>query len=146
MGGVYTRIQELLDRWQDGRVKLYLTDRALNFRKAHAELFRQGDYLPLVITGDRSQHVVAYARRKGSAWTLVAVPRLVASLCAAEEPPLGEDVWGDTAIMLPQDAPRSWRNAFTGETVKVSRSSGVQSLHLRDVLLSFPVALLSGGR
>jgi (1->4)-alpha-D-glucan 1-alpha-D-glucosylmutase len=145
-GGVYPHVQELLDQWQDGRVKLYLTDRALNFRKAHAEMFREGDYLPLGVMGDRTQHVVAYARRKGPAWALVAVPRLVTSLCAPEEPPLGANVWRDTAVMLPQDAPETWRDAFTGETVEVSSSPDTRLLHLRDVFRSFPVALLSGGR
>jgi (1->4)-alpha-D-glucan 1-alpha-D-glucosylmutase len=144
--GVYPHIQELLDRWQDGRVKQYVTYKTLNFRRTHAELFHEGDYLPLRIAGDRAKHVVAYARRKGPAWSLVAVPRLLTSLCAPEEPPLGADVWSDTLIMLPQDAPKSWRNVLTGETVKVSRSSETRSLHLRDVFLSFPVGLLSGGK
>jgi (1->4)-alpha-D-glucan 1-alpha-D-glucosylmutase len=70
----------------------------------------------------------------------------VTSLCAPEEPPLGANVWRDTAVMLPQDAPETWRDAFTGETVKVSSSPETRLLHLRDVLRSFPVALLSGGR
>jgi (1->4)-alpha-D-glucan 1-alpha-D-glucosylmutase len=143
-GGVYPHVQELLDRWQDGRVKLYLTHKALSFRKGDAELFREGDYLPLRVAGDRTQHVVAYARRQGPRWVLVAVPRLLTGLCAAGEAPLGAKVWRETVIMLPQDAPESWRNVFTGETISASPSRGVRSLHLRNVFLSFPVALLSG--
>jgi maltooligosyltrehalose synthase len=112
------------------------------FRKSQPDLFREGDYLPLTVRGDCAEHIVAFARRKGPRWVLVAVPRLLAGLCPAGEPPLGAKVWRETVIMLPQDVPESWRNVFTGETVNVLPSPGMRSVPVRDVFLSFPVALL----
>ena len=52
----------LVDSKADGRIKLYLTHRALRFRRDHAELFRAGSYVPLEATGDAGEHIVAFAR------------------------------------------------------------------------------------
>src|SRR5207244_2256588 len=40
-------IATLLRRWHDGRVKLYATWKTLALRNRFAELFRDGDYVPL---------------------------------------------------------------------------------------------------
>jgi (1->4)-alpha-D-glucan 1-alpha-D-glucosylmutase len=135
-------LQELITHWQDGRIKLYLTAKALNLRKEHPEIFLDGDYLPLRGHGPAEEHVVAYARRRGPAWALVAVPRLVAGLCAPDEAPLGQEVWGDTGVVLPRRAPQSWHNVLTGETLDAARSPRAMILSLAEVLRSFPVALL----
>jgi (1->4)-alpha-D-glucan 1-alpha-D-glucosylmutase len=141
--GVAPLVQELLSHWQDGRIKLYLIHKTLGFRRAHPELFLEGDYLPLPGHGAAKEHVVAFARRRGATWALVAAPRLIAKLCAPGEAPLGPTVWGDTSILLPRKAPQSWRNVLTGEILNADRSSRAMELHLGDVLRSFPVALLS---
>jgi (1->4)-alpha-D-glucan 1-alpha-D-glucosylmutase len=138
-------LRDLLTNWQDGRTKLYLTYKALGFRKAHPDVFLEGDYLPLSGKGPAEEHVVAFARRLGTMWALVAVPRLVTKLCPPGEAPLGESVWDDTAIVLPRKAPQSWRNILTGEAVSAERSPRAVGLHLRDVFRSFPVALLFAG-
>jgi (1->4)-alpha-D-glucan 1-alpha-D-glucosylmutase len=134
---------ELLSTWPDGRIKLYLTYKALHFRRAHRELFQAGEYIPLEATGPLCRHVCAFARRAGDAWVLVAVPRLMASLdCrrAQLEPPLGEKVWGETALVLPGQAPARWINVFTGERMRVPEES---TLPLAEVFGHFPVALLN---
>ena len=46
----------------DERLKLLVTQRLLDFRRAHAELFTQGAYRPLDARGPRADHVVAFAR------------------------------------------------------------------------------------
>ena len=136
--GVAPLLRELLTHWQDGRIKLYVTSKTLNFRRDNPDLFLRGDYVPLRGRGPGAERVVAYARRQGTTWALVAVPRLMTRLCPPGEAPLGETVWGDTGIVLPRRAPQSWRNVLTGENVNAERV-----LLLRDVLRSFPVALLS---
>jgi (1->4)-alpha-D-glucan 1-alpha-D-glucosylmutase len=141
--GVPPLLRQLLSRWQDGRIKLYLTSKALNFRKEHPDLFLGGAYLPLRIHGPVEEHVVAYIRRQGTVWALVVVPRLVTKLCAPGEAPLGQAVWGDTSILLPRKAPPSWCNVLTGEVLDTDRSPRAVVLGLEDVLRSFPVALLS---
>jgi (1->4)-alpha-D-glucan 1-alpha-D-glucosylmutase len=140
---------ELLEHWRDGRVKLHVTRTALATRAAQRELFTNGDYLPLEVAGEHAEHVIAFARRRADEWALVVVPRWLARLALLRhapadglppcEPPLGQDVWGDTRVELPADAPRSWRNALTGETVL----AGDEGLAVAVVFETLPVGLLA---
>ena len=47
----------LTDGWTDGRIKLYLTWRALRFRREHPDLFQHGAYLPLTAAGPLEEHL-----------------------------------------------------------------------------------------
>lgn len=144
--------QELVEQWQDGRIKLFITQRALAFRAAHYDLFTYGSYLPLETGGERSQHLCAFLRHNDQGdQALVVVPRLVASLLERNErPPIGVEVWGDTWIKLPSGEPEtlfsSYENIFTGERVEVGLHGKERILPVADLLGSFPVALLNGGR
>src|SRR5262249_55510889 len=42
-----TLVRQFLANPRDGRIKLYLTSRALRFRRDHQDLFATGNYLPL---------------------------------------------------------------------------------------------------
>ncbi|MFZ0478763.1 MAG: malto-oligosyltrehalose synthase [Terriglobales bacterium] len=61
-------------------LKLFLTWKTLNFRKSEPLLFQQGSYIPLKVTGSKSEHIVAYAREYQGRTAVVAVPRLCATL------------------------------------------------------------------
>ena len=56
---------ELLDNWSDGRIKLFLTHRLLTFRRENPELFRDGGYRPLGLTGEFADCCIAFARELG---------------------------------------------------------------------------------
>jgi (1->4)-alpha-D-glucan 1-alpha-D-glucosylmutase len=76
---------ELFEHWSDGRIKLYVTHLGLLLRRAHADLFADGEYVPLEIVGDRLAHVCAFARRLRERWVLLVAPRLCARLAATIE-------------------------------------------------------------
>jgi (1->4)-alpha-D-glucan 1-alpha-D-glucosylmutase len=133
-----TLAAELIAGWRDGRVKLHLTATALRLRRKRPELFLEGDYVPLAIDGPRRDHVIAFARRVGESWVLAAAPRLTTRLVRSERPPLGRRCWQATRLVLPGDAPSSWRNLLTGEELDGETS-------MARILASFPVALLLGG-
>jgi (1->4)-alpha-D-glucan 1-alpha-D-glucosylmutase len=137
-----TLLSELLLDWEDGRIKLYVTYKALNFRRKHRELFLEGEYVPLTCSGARENNVVAFIRRKENLWALVAVPRLTAKL-AAPGAPLGKGVWGDSFLNMPEGAPVSWSNVFTGQPLEAV--GGGRRIPLNRVFVRFPVALLVGG-
>ena len=40
-------IQDLLSRWVDGKIKLYVTYKGLSFRRSQRSLFEGGNYLPI---------------------------------------------------------------------------------------------------
>src|SRR5205823_5608700 len=54
-------LPHLLKHWMDGRLKMYVTWKLLNFRRSHADLFLHGEYIPLRVSGTRANHVIAFA-------------------------------------------------------------------------------------
>jgi (1->4)-alpha-D-glucan 1-alpha-D-glucosylmutase len=136
---------DLLSTWEDGRVKLFVTYKALSFRRERKDLFLDGAYVPLPVTGGVKEHALAFARNRGDAWAIAAVPRLATRLAPPGEFPLGLGAWGArTAIRLPPELPGRWRNAFTGEILHAAGGDGAKLLHLHAVFHDFPVALLEG--
>lgn len=49
-------------QWQDGRIKLALTQALLRLRRQFADLFENGTYEPLHVSGPHAGHIVAFAR------------------------------------------------------------------------------------
>jgi (1->4)-alpha-D-glucan 1-alpha-D-glucosylmutase len=134
----------LLAAKEDGRIKLFVTSRALHCRRDHPGLLSAGEYLPLAAAGAKARHLFAFARRARGCWAVIAVPRLVTQLAPdAAQPPLGESVWEDTRIDLSRVDPNiAWRNVFTGETLTSSHQDGKPSLTAAELFSHFPVALL----
>jgi (1->4)-alpha-D-glucan 1-alpha-D-glucosylmutase len=126
---------------EDGRVKMYVTWRALRARRDNPGLFTTGEYLPAEVVGSRRDHVCAFARRHEGRLAVAAAPRLMTRLVPeAGGPPLGAAVWGDTRLLLPGVEPgRRLRNLFTGEELTAGEGASVPAA---EVFANFPVALL----
>jgi (1->4)-alpha-D-glucan 1-alpha-D-glucosylmutase len=123
--------------YTDDRAKLFVVSRALRLRRSIPELFRTGNYVPVVATGARSDHIFAFLRQLADRAVLVVVPRLVAGLVGGEDSQqLDANVWGDTFLELPEG--EVWGNHFTRDQLT---TSGV-GLAVSAVLGHFPVALL----
>ena len=133
-------LASLLHNWTDGRIKLFLTNRALEFRRSHAELFARGDYVPLYASNRMSQHVCAFLRTYQGESVLVAVPRFTTALTARGQFPLGARIWRKHRLELPRAKARAWSNILTGERLKSAGSSG--QILLSNLFSEFPVALL----
>ena len=142
-GEPHVLAQELLETGYDGRMKLYIVERTLSFRRDHPDVFSYGDYQPLEATGSRQDHVCAFSRTLGDQTILTITPRLVFGLTEEiERPPVGE-VWGDTWLSLPGEAVgRQYTNLFTGQTFTVKQGDNGPGLPLESILFCFPVALL----
>ena len=136
----HLQLASLLHNWTDGRIKLFLTARALEFRRRHPKLFLEGDYLPLYAGGRVSPHVCAFMRGYKREKVLVAVPRFTTALTERGRFPLGLSVWHNASLKLTRAAARGWTDVLTGERVQPhSRSNRIL---LRDLFNQFPVALL----
>jgi len=132
---------ELLDAWPDGRVKLWLTWRLMALRRSRAAWLERAGYRPIAVHGEHARRVCAYARTGEGTLIAVIVPRLWLDLVPeGRDWPLG-DLWGDTRLTLPGGL-RAWRNVLTGERGSAPSSEETFRLALRDVLASFPVAVL----
>jgi len=137
--GISRLCRELLRQWMDGRLKLWVTYRGLHARREYHELFEQGDYVPLKVTGSGERHVVAYARTLGRQMAVVVTPRFAYGLMNGEaRMPLGE-AWETTQIELPpQSSETPLKNWLTAEILPAGR----QTLLCREVFASFPLGLL----
>lgn len=135
---------ELLGEWREGTPKLFIIYKALQFRREHSQLFREGTYLPLAVEGDFKDHVCAFARQKGGQAVLVVAPRFLSRLIKAPgEKALGEAVWKGTRVTVPKEIETNrFRDLFTGEVVETIRENGERALPLGRLLAFFPVAML----
>jgi (1->4)-alpha-D-glucan 1-alpha-D-glucosylmutase len=89
---------ELMQNWPDGRIKMFLTQRLLQFRREHVGLFQRGEYLPLGASGTFAECCVSFARRLGDQWIVVIAPRLSSRIGF---PPIAER-WKDTMLEFPK--------------------------------------------
>ena len=142
-----TRVRELVDHIGDGRCKLYLSWKILEFRRKNEELFRRGDYIPLRTTGEHASNLCAFGRRHAHGLLVTIAPRLYLRLLGEREaPPLGAEVWKDTLIELPGDYDRGsasqLRSLLDGTAVPVSEAGERLAFRAADALAHFPVAVL----
>ncbi|CAG1771671.1 partial (1-_4)-alpha-D-glucan 1-alpha-D-glucosylmutase, partial [uncultured bacterium] len=128
---------ELLASPQDGRVKLFATQAALQARRARQALFASGQYLPLECLGEHSRSAVAFARASEGESAVTIVPRFLTTLCREGEYATGRK-WGDTLVKLPEELHgNGWTDAFTGRKYPAGKE-----LLLSGALATFPIALL----
>ncbi len=144
------RALHLLDHWQDGDIKRYLTARCLRWRKRHPHLFLEGAYAPLACgmrttspdAGDTVHHpdFVAFMRRTGTEALLVFFP-----VRSVPDDARGGSRRGIDDVVL--KLPREWekaelRHVFTG-TRFLPRAAGHHTeLDVSPLLRDFPVAWL----
>jgi (1->4)-alpha-D-glucan 1-alpha-D-glucosylmutase len=160
------RLAEMLEHWEDGRVKLLLVSLGLRLRRKYPQVFLRGEYLPLQATGEKADHVVSILRHHEDQLILAVAPRLVATISAAkiedgivrsksthnsQSPfqgasvrlPIGSEVWRDTRLEFEsRTRADSFYNVLTGERVSVNRESNRVSLDIADALSNCPVGLL----
>lgn len=122
---------ELLRKVEDGRVKLFVTQRALDLRKRRALLFKGGAYVPLVVEGERGKNIIAFARQQDNEAAMIVAGRFFMDF---GEKDLN---WSKTMVLLPPLMKGwRWKNTLTGQTFK----SG-NRLDLKDALKTHPCAL-----
>jgi len=114
--------KQIMDRMDEGMAKLWLIQRALAVRSDHPECFGvDGEYTPILASGDKAAHVVAFQRGKN---VIAVAPRLASRV----------DDWQQTEICLPAG---NWRSALTGANVTEGGTPVAQ------LFSEFPIALLT---
>jgi (1->4)-alpha-D-glucan 1-alpha-D-glucosylmutase len=127
---------ELWQSWPDGRVKMFLTNRVLRFRREHVDLFRGGSYLPVAASGTFGDCCVTFARELNGEWIVVFAPRLTSRIGF---PPLG-DKWKDTVIDLPEPlSTGKARDIFTGRELSLDN----RRLSVAEALSILPFAVVT---
>lgn len=129
-------LEELMQTWPDGRIKMFLIQRILRFRREQTDLFRCGEYLPLHVSGTFAECCISFLRRFGDKFIVVIAPRLSSRIGF---PPTG-DLWKDTTIEFPEKL--SLENAHDLFTCRPIRPRK-RSVLLRDTLSVLPFALIT---
>ena len=125
-------IKELIATKENGKIKLFLTHQLLTARKKHSELFQNGDYQEIEITGKYKDSIVAYSRNYRDKTVVAIAPRFLTGFIEPGQLPLGMEVWSDTSLKL---ANKDWHNLIDGQTIAGETAVG-------KILQNFPVALL----
>jgi (1->4)-alpha-D-glucan 1-alpha-D-glucosylmutase len=126
---------ELLRTWPDGRLKLFLTQRVLTFRREHSHLFKQGSYIPVATTGAFGNSCVAFVRQSGAEWIMVIASRVSARVGF---PPIGDN-WQDTVVEAPAELNLDGTTElFTGRAVEFED----RRLAVRKALAVLPFAVV----
>ncbi|HLK48499.1 MAG TPA: malto-oligosyltrehalose synthase [Bryobacteraceae bacterium] len=142
-GGIEGMLEQLMQDPSDGALKLYVIRQGLCVRKAHHELFREGDYVPLRLTGARQNHVVAFSRTRGRSSMIAVAGRFFMKLGADRRLPLGAAVWEDTRLLWRKGPGAArYREVFTNRILDVETRGEQWTLPLANVLTHLPVALL----
>ncbi|HEV2042498.1 MAG TPA: malto-oligosyltrehalose synthase, partial [Casimicrobiaceae bacterium] len=134
------QVHALLATPHDGRLKMWVSWRALALRRERPELFARGEYVPVIVGGDRARHAVTYARRQGSSGIVAVAGRLFASLGLEQGvAPVGETVWGNATLGVDFLPPGTQLyDVLSGATHQV----GAEGVALARIFAALPVALL----
>jgi (1->4)-alpha-D-glucan 1-alpha-D-glucosylmutase len=120
----------------EGRIKLYLTQRLLHLRRAAPGLFIGGAYAPL----RGHPHLGAFVRTAGGQLLVIAAPVRIATLVGHSlVPPLGAQVWGTQRLRVPA---ASYRDLFTGRRFESTGGGHRLEVPLAELFEDFPVAAL----
>ncbi|WP_319420599.1 malto-oligosyltrehalose synthase [Pleurocapsa sp. FMAR1] len=128
-------IKELIATKENGKIKLFLTHQLLKARKEYSEIFLNGDYQPIEVTGKYQNHLVAFARNYGDKTIVAIAPRFLTGIIKPGQLPLGKEVWSDTSLKL---ADKNWHNVIDHQTIVGG------NLAVGEILQNFFVALLIG--
>jgi malto-oligosyltrehalose synthase len=131
---------ELVFHWADGRIKQNLIGRILALRKKRPQLFADGSYLPLEVTGPQADHVVAFARVLHDDCAITVFCRCPAGLLAGDGSlSIPTSRWSETRLV----APRKLCGGFS-DIVMPGPSVAIEpEIEIGQILARLPVALLT---
>jgi len=132
-------LRGLVERPEDGAIKLHLLHRLLAVRRRAPALFLTGSYQPVTAEGAAAGRVFAFLRRAAEGVALTAVPRLIAGQLMPGQLPPARWHWAGTRVRLPPAlAGAHWVNPLTLETFV----GGPDGLDAADLFGTLPVAFL----
>ncbi len=132
-------LRGLVERPEDGRLKLHVLQRTLAVRQRLPALFLKGSYEPLIVEGPAAGRLFGFLRRSDDATALIVVPTRIAGMLMPGHLPPGRWSWAGTRIRLPTAlAHARWTLPLSHETVTGPNGD----LDVADLLSTLPIALL----
>jgi (1->4)-alpha-D-glucan 1-alpha-D-glucosylmutase len=121
--------ESMVQNWPNGHLKLAWTRHLLKLRVELSDLFANGDYEPLDVSGPRRGHVIAFARRRGHEAVIVAVAKSFAEFSD------GGRVW-------PRAESYEATLDVSGYSVQGFAEADATALRVSDLFRHFPAAVL----
>ena len=121
--------QALVHDWPSGHVKLAWTRHLLSLRHERPDVFSEGDYEPLEVSGPHREHVIAFARRRGRHAVITAVARWCAPL-------------SDQGRLWPRGEAFQGELHIDGYSLEGAGLSGTSRVPLAALFADLPVATL----
>ncbi|MHB8422834.1 MAG: malto-oligosyltrehalose synthase [Leptospirales bacterium] len=126
--------RRLLDEWQTGAIKLFLTWSMLRIRKSHPALFSKGSYLPLPPQWEERRASAGFFRIHEGVEFLVVVPTRVRGCLEGASLRLDPSRWEDGKLPLPPGSGGgSWTHVFSGATVETEEGTDGWFLRMKSV-------------
>jgi (1->4)-alpha-D-glucan 1-alpha-D-glucosylmutase len=129
-----------VSNWMDGRIKQLTIAKVLAIRHNARELFANGAYFPLTVTGPLADHAIAFARTRGGEFAIIVAARKPARLTSESGmPQIPPERWRSTNIVVPSE--------FHGANCRTALHCSKEwrlghQLALSKVLELLPIALL----
>jgi malto-oligosyltrehalose synthase/4-alpha-glucanotransferase len=136
-------LAELWNERKSGKIKLWLITQLLQLRTSNKVLFEQGEYIPLATKGSYSEHIVAYAKRKGDKWLIFVAGLGMGTLCKGDVAKLNNFDWKDTAIVLPKETGLGWKNCL--DKTKDAQFSSPFEIAVSSLFGNLPLAIIESG-
>ncbi len=131
-------VHHLWEERYNGKIKLWLTQLLLQYRKSHPDLFWHGEYVPLEVRGKYQNNVLAFIRNWSNQWCLIAVSLHLADLCNGDKEKIPDFDWENTEVSLPDNTPVNWRNIL----IKSSIMNSAETISVRELFRLLPFAVL----
>ena len=126
--------QRITADWPDGRIKLALTRELLKLRRDYADVFQQGSYEQLAVTGPHAEHVIAFTRTLKRRRLVVAIGRHFGPLTDG-----GRQWPSQWDGMVEPETAGTFEHLIGGEP-----GQRTKRLSLAELFRDFPVSVLRG--
>lgn len=123
------------------KAKLWLVHTLLGERMENPEIFAKGLYVPLKAKGTFKKNILAFARRYGKSWVVMAVPLHLARLCREQNCEPAQLDWQNTRIELPVGAPAQWTHLLEETEIE-----GRGEIRLSPLFGKMPLAMLRSSK
>lgn len=139
-------LKELLLHFEDGRIKLWITICSLHARQRHSELFSKGSYEPLIVKGDKANHIIAFARTFEGKTVITITTRFFTHLLQNDNLLIDTNTWSNTSIELSPDFTRKkYRDIFSNREIESRKNKdGAIVIELHEALNPLPMVILEG--
>jgi (1->4)-alpha-D-glucan 1-alpha-D-glucosylmutase len=105
-------VHDLLQSWEDGRIKMYITRALLQHRREYPRLYSQGSYVPVEIKGPHADRYISFMREDGQERLLVVAAIRMGDGEADHSRKMGEGVF--LSGLKPS---RAWHDLFSSREI-----------------------------